>query len=173
MNKVGVIIASDSDLPVMSEALKTLEEFGVGYSLAISSAHRSPERTEKLVDKFYKDGVKVIIASAGLAAHLAGSIAARFPLAVIGVPLKGGALNGIDALYSTVQMPPGIPVATVAVDGARNAGILAIQILSISDKNLEKKIIAFKKELAAGVEKKGSKLEEVGYQSYLDELGKK
>ena len=120
MKKVMIIAASDSDLPVMEEAGKVLEEFGVGYEMTISSAHRSPERTKELVEKARRDGVKVIIAGAGLSAHLAGSLAAEFPLPVIGVPLQSGVLNGIDALLSTMQMPPGIPVATVAINGARN-----------------------------------------------------
>ena len=165
---VLIIAASDSDLPVVSEAAKALDEFDVAYDLTISSAHRSPERTVRLVEKAHRDGVKVIIAAAGLAAHLAGVVAAHFPLPVIGIPLKGGALSGMDALYATVQMPPGIPVATVAIDGARNAGILAVQILAISDKKLEKKLIEYKKSLSAGVEKKAKKLQELGLEKYLE-----
>lgn len=169
--KVLIISASDSDLPVMGEAGKVLEEFGVGYDMTISSAHRSPERTKELVEKAKREGIKVIIAGAGLAAHLAGSLAAEFPLPVIGVPLQGGVLNGIDALLSTMQMPPGIPVATVAINGARNAGILAVQILATSDKGLEEKLVGYKqslefslrsnskKKLAEGVEEKARKLE--------------
>lgn len=158
MKKVLLISASDSDLPVMREAAKVLDEFGVEYEMTISSAHRSPQRTVELVENAHKSGVKVIICGAGLAAHLAGVVAAHFPLPVIGIPLKGGALNGADALYATVQMPPGIPVATVGIDNAKNAGILAVQILAISDKNLEKKLIDYKKGLAAGVEAKAKKL---------------
>ena len=125
MNKpiVAVILGSDSDLPAMSDTLKTIEEFNIPYELTFSSAHRSPELTIENVDRFYKEGIKVIIAAAGLAAHLAGVIAAHFPLPVIGVPMKGGAVNGVDSLYSTVQMPPGIPVATVGIDGAKNAAL--------------------------------------------------
>lgn len=152
-------MGSDSDLPVMSEASKVLEEFGVGYDMTISSAHRSPERTEELVAKAKADGVKVIIAGAGMAAHLAGVIAARFPLPVIGVPLESGVLSGVDALLSTMQMPPGIPVATVAINGAKNAGILAVEILATSDKELERKLVEYKKKLALGVEEKAYKLE--------------
>lgn len=166
---VLVVAASDSDLLLVSETAKVLEEFGVGYDITISSAHRSPDRPVKLVEKAYKSGVKVIICGAGLAAHLAGVVAAHFPLPVIGIPLKSGALNGLDALYATVQMPPGIPVATVAIDGARNAGILAIQILATSDKILEKKLIAFKSDLAKAVDEKVKKLDKLGLQGYIDQ----
>ena len=169
MSKVLVISASDSDLPVMAESVKVLEEFGVDYDLTLSSAHRSPERTVKIVSDAYKNGTKVIIAGAGFAAHLAGVVAAHFPLPVIGVPLKGGALNGLDALYATVQMPAGIPVATVGVDNVRNAALLAIQILATSDKNLEKKMIEYKKSLAKGVEEKSDRLKEIGLEKYLSE----
>lgn len=169
MNKsVAVILGSDSDLPAMSETLKTLEEFNVLYELTFSSAHRSPELTIKNVEKYHKTGVKVIIAAAGLAAHLAGVIAAHFPLPVIGVPMKGGALSGVDSLYSTVQMPPGIPVATVGIDGAKNAALLAIQILATSDKKLEKKMIEYKKGLSDGVLKKSIKLKKIGWKNYLE-----
>ncbi len=168
MKKVLVLIiaASDSDLPVVSEAAKVLEEFGVGYALTISSAHRSPQRTVALIDKFKKNGAKVIIAGASLAAHLAGAVAAHFPLPVIGIPLKSGALAGVDALYATVQMPPGIPVATVGIDNAKNAGLLAVQILATADKKLENKLIAYKKSLAGGVEQKAARLTKVGWQNY-------
>ena len=166
---VSLIIASDSDLIIMQEAAKVLEEFNVGYEITISSAHRSPKKTVEYVEQAHQKGVKVIIAAASLAAHLAGAVAAHFPLPVIGVPLKSGALNGIDALYATVQMPPGIPVATVAVDGAKNAGILAVQILAVSDKKLEKKLIEYKENLAAGVEKKAQNLQKLGIDKYLKE----
>lgn len=158
MKQVLVISASDSDLDIMKEAGKVLDEFGVEYELTISSAHRSPERTTGLVKKFHKNGGKVIICGAGLAAHLAGVVASRFPLPVIGIPLKKGALNGIDALLSTMQMPPGVPVATVGIGNAKNAGILAVQILAISDKNLEEKLIEYKRGLAEGIEKKIAQL---------------
>lgn len=158
--KVLIIAASDSDLLVMGEAGKVLEEFGVGYEITISSAHRSPERTKELIEKAEAEGVKVIIAGAGLAAHLAGIVAAHFPLPVIGVPLESGAIKGVDALLSTMQMPPGIPVATVAINGARNGGILAVQILATSDKNLEEKLKEYKKKLAEEVGEKALRLEE-------------
>jgi|SRR3989338_6318489 len=164
---VAIFLGSDSDLLVMSETAKVLEEFNISYKITISSAHRSPELTIKNIENFQKQGVKVIIAAAGLAAHLAGVIAAHFPLPVIGVPLKGGALNGIDSLYSTVQMPPGIPVATVGIDNAKNAGLLAIQILATGDKKLEKKLMEYKKSLSDSVKKRAEKLEEVGWKEYL------
>ncbi len=147
MNKsVLILTGSDSDLPVMNEAGKVLEEFGVEYELIVSSAHRSPEKTKELVEKAKSEGVKVIICGAGMAAHLAGAVAARFPLPVIGVPLQFGVLNGLDALLSTMQMPSKVPVATVAINGAKNAGVLAVQILATSDKSLEKKLIEYKRE---------------------------
>ena len=158
MKKVLIIAGSDSDLPIMREAGKVLEEFGVSYEITISSAHRSPERTKELVEKAKRDEVKVIIAGAGLSAHMAGSLAAEFPLPVIGAPLHSGVLNGIDALLSTMQMPPGIPVATVAINGTKNAGILAVQILATSDRDLENKLVAYKKKLAQEVEEKANKL---------------
>ncbi len=166
--QVAIIVASDSDLPVMSEAAKILEEFGISYVLTISSAHRSPQLTVDYVKKVHKDGVKVIIAAASLAAHLAGAVAAHFPLPVIGVPLKAGALSGKDSLFATVQMPPGIPVATVAIDGAKNAGLLAVQILATANAELEQKLIAYKNTLATNVKKKSEKLEKIGYKKYLD-----
>lgn len=159
MKKVLIILGSDSDLPLIKEAAKVLEEFGVGYEMTISSAHRSPERTKELIEKAKTEGIKVIIAAAGMAAHLAGVVAALFPLPVIGIPVKTESLNGIDALLSTMQMPPGVPVATVAINGAKNAGLLAVQILATSDKSLENKIIEYKKRLAEGVEEKARKLE--------------
>lgn len=166
--QVAIIAASDSDLPVMGETAAILEEFKVSYEITISSAHRSPQRTVLYVAKAYKNGVKIIIAGASLAAHLAGVIAAHFPLPVIGIPLKGGALSGVDALYATVQMPPGIPVATVAINGAKNAGLLAVQILAVSDKSLEKKLIDYKKGLSKKVEEKAVQLSKKGWQSFLE-----
>ncbi len=162
MSKVLIISASDSDLPVMEEAVKVLNEFGVENRLTISSAHRSPERTVKLVEQFHQNHGKVIICGAGLAAHLAGVVAAHFPLPVIGIPLKNGPLVGVDALLATLQMPSGIPVATVGIDNAKNAGLLAIQILATSDKSLEEKLIEYKKKLAKNVEEKAAKLQTNG-----------
>ncbi len=159
MSKVLVISASDSSLPVVQEAAKILEEFGVEYELTISSAHRSPERTHQLIEDFQKQGGKVIICGAGLAAHLAGVVAAKFPLPVIGIPLGDGPLEGQDALLATVQMPPGIPVATVAINGAKNAGLLAVQILATSNPSLEAKLVEYKAGLAKSVVEKAEKLE--------------
>lgn len=158
MSKILIIAASDSDLPVMNEAVKVLEEFGVEYNLTIASAHRSPERTVELVEDFQTNGGKVVICGAGLAAHLAGVVSSHFPLPVIGIPLGNGPLNGIDALLSTMQMPPGIPVATVGIDNAKNAGILAVQILATYDKSLEEKLIEYKRKLAEKIEEKAAKL---------------
>lgn len=148
MKKVLIIAASNSDLPVMEEAGKILKEFEVEHEMVVSSAHRSPEKIVDLVKKAQSEGVKIIICGAGLAAHLAGAVAGRFPLPVIGVPLKSGTLEGLDALLSTMQMPPGVPVATVAINGARNGGILAVQILATSDKSLQEKLIDYKNKLA-------------------------
>lgn len=164
MKKILIISASDSDLPILADAGKVLEKFGVEYDITISSAHRSPDRTMKLVNAFYKDGGKVIICAAGLAAHLAGMVAAHFPLPVIGIPLRGQ-----DAMFSTLQMPPGVPVATVGVDNAKNAGLLAIQILATSDKDLEEKMIEYRKGLAEDIQKKAEKLEKLGLEKYLSE----
>ncbi len=161
MSKILIISASDSDLDIMKEAGEILEEFGVEYELTISSAHRSPDRTVKLVEEAYTNGVKVIICGAGLAAHLAGVVAAHFPLPVIGIPLKkagSGGLEGLDALLATMQMPPGIPVATVGINNVKNGGLLAVQILATSDKNLENKLADYKKKLAEGVEQKAEEL---------------
>lgn len=171
MSKVLVISASDSELETMNEAVKVLDEFGVENQLTIASAHRSPQRSIELVENFHKNGGKVIICGAGLAAHLAGVVAAHFPMPVIGIPLGGGPIKGMDALLATVQMPSGIPVATVGIDNAKNAGLLAVQILATSDSTLEQKMIEYKKGLANGVEKKAEKLDAVGVEGYLS--GKK
>ncbi len=169
MSKVLIISASDSNVETMNESAKVLQEFGVEYELTISSAHRSPERTLELVKKFYQEDGRVIICGAGLAAHLAGVVAAHFPLPVIGVPLKSGALKGLDALLATVQMPSGLPVATVGIDNAKNAGLLAVQILAVFDKDLEQKLVNYKKNLASGLEEKAEKLEELGVEKYLSD----
>ncbi|MGE5238865.1 MAG: 5-(carboxyamino)imidazole ribonucleotide mutase [Chloroflexota bacterium] len=128
---VGILMGSESDLPVMQKAAEVLEEMGVSFEMDISSAHRLPDKTAEYARTARERGMEVIIAGAGMAAHLAGAVAAHTTLPVIGVPLKSGALNGVDALYSTVQMPPGVPVATVGIDGAKNAAYLACSILSI------------------------------------------
>jgi phosphoribosylaminoimidazole carboxylase PurE protein len=158
--KVLIVMGSDSDLPAMEEAAKALSGFSIPFRLTIASAHRSPELVDELVAGAEKEGVQAIIAGAGAAAHLAGVIASKTVLPVIGVPLDSSPLKGFDALLSTVQMPPGVPVATMAVGkaGARNAGILAAQILARQDKKLEKLLREFKKGLALEVKKKARKL---------------
>ena len=165
---VGIVMGSDSDLEKMAEAAKVLEEFDVPFEITISSAHRSPERTLEWTEKIKAEGGKVIIAGAGRAAHLAGVIAAHTTLPVIGVPIDGGPLNGVDALYATVQMPPGIPVGTMAIGagGARNAGLFAVQILALQSPELEEKLLAYKAKLSDGVAEKAARLQEVGYQNY-------
>jgi 5-(carboxyamino)imidazole ribonucleotide mutase len=144
---VGIIMGSDSDLPIMQEAADLLETMGVLYELTIVSAHRTPERMVDYAKTAKKRGLKVIIAGAGGAAHLPGMVASLTALPVIGVPVKSRSLDGLDALYSIVQMPPGVPVATVAINGAKNAGILAAQILSTGDAALGEKVERYKKEL--------------------------
>ena len=157
---VGILMGSDSDLSVMEEASKVLEKFGIGHEVVVSSAHRSPERTRKYVVGASKRGIKILIAGAGAAAHLAGVVAAETTLPVIGVPIGSSALNGLDALLSTAQMPGGVSVAGMAIGkaGAKNAGVLAIQILALNDKNLHKKLLKFKKDQAKAVEQKSRKL---------------
>lgn len=150
-------MGSDSDLPVMEQAEEVLKEFGVPYELDVMSAHRTPDKVREWVSSARGRGIRVIIAGAGMSAHLAGVVAAHTTLPVIGVPLASGALNGVDALYSTVNMPPGVPVATVAVDGARNAGILAVQILAASDSSLASRLEEFKQQMAAKVEERSKK----------------
>lgn len=142
--KVLILMGSDSDLPVMEKAAEVLKEMDVDFEMDISSAHRLPDKTADLARNARQRGIEVIIAGAGMAAHLAGVIAAHTTLPVIGVPLKSGALNGVDALYSTVQMPPGIPVATVAIDGAKNAAYLACSILSIKYPEIADRLEAFR-----------------------------
>ena len=159
--RVLILMGSDSDLPVMERASKQLEEFNIPYFMTVSSAHRTPDRTVKLVREAERKGVEVIIAGAGAAAHLAGVIAAHTILPVIGVPIDSSPLKGIDALYSTVQMPPGIPVATMAVGsgGAKNAAIFSAQILAVKDKKIARALKAFKKKMAREVLKKAKKIE--------------
>ncbi|QSX08447.1 5-(carboxyamino)imidazole ribonucleotide mutase [Alkalibacter rhizosphaerae] len=148
---VGIIMGSDSDLPVMQEAANLLESFGVFYEMTIVSAHRTPDRMIEYAKTAKERGLKVIIAGAGGAAHLPGMIAAMTPLPVIGVPVKSRSMDGLDSLYSIVQMPPGVPVATVAINGAKNAGILAAQILSTCDNTLGENIEHYKQELESMV----------------------
>ncbi len=157
---VGIVLGSDSDLPVMEETVKILKDFGVPFELSVISAHRSPQRAADYAATAEERGLQVIIAGAGMAAHLPGALAAYTCLPVIGVPLKSGALNGIDALYAVVQMPPGVPVATVAVNGARNAALLAIQMLSLGDAGLRRKLQAYKEKTAVDVAVKSASLQE-------------
>ena len=159
--QVLILMGSDSDLPVMEEAAKVLTEFGVGYAMHVSSAHRSPRKTAALAAGAAGQGIKVIIAGAGMAAHLAGVVAAETVLPIIGVPIGGGALSGVDALYAMVQMPGGIPVATMTIGkaGAKNAGILAVQMLSIADPALLEKLAVYRQRMADEVEAKDSELQ--------------
>lgn len=159
---VSIVMGSDSDLEIMREAAKALEGFGIAYEMDITSAHRSPSRTSEYARQAAARGIKVIIAGAGGAAHLAGVIAAESTLPVIGVPIPSSSLQGLDSLLAIVQMPAGIPVATVAIGkaGATNAGILAVQMLALGDAGLAKKLVAHKEKLAKGVEEKSRKLRE-------------
>lgn len=167
MQKVLILMGSDSDLTVMKGAADALEECGISYEIRISSAHRTPERTAQIVKEAEAKGVKVIIAGAGLAAHLPGVVAAYTTLPVIGVPIQGGALSGVDALYAIVQMPKGIPVATVAVNGAYNAGLLAAEMLAIADHEVKERLVQLRRRMAEEVERKDRSLAELGIESYL------
>jgi phosphoribosylaminoimidazole carboxylase PurE protein len=157
---VAILMGSDSDLPTMQETGKMLDRFGIAYATRITSAHRSPRKTHELVVELDREGVQVFVVGAGLAAHLAGVVASFTAKPVIGVPMGGGSLQGLDALYSTVQMPGGVPVATMAIGkhGAKNAGVLAAQILALRDDGLKDKLMAFKDELERSVEEKDRKL---------------
>ena len=155
--QVLILMGSDSDLGVMAAALKCLKEFEVGYEVCVCSVHRSPEKALGLAAGARERGFRVIIGGAGGAAHLAGALAAKTTLPVIGVPIENGALHGIDALYSTVQMPPGVPVATVAVNGAQNAAILAVQMLALSDDRLAEAMASYKERLVEQVEAKDAR----------------
>lgn len=159
---VSILMGSDSDYEVMAEAAKALDQFGIPFEMTVSSAHRTPERTAGIVRTARERGIRVVIAGAGAAAHLAGVVAAETTLPVIAVPIDCTSLNGLDALLAMVQMPAGIPVATMAIGkaGARNAGILAAQILAVSDAGLARKLAEFKTEMAAGVEAKAKTLQQ-------------
>jgi phosphoribosylamine---glycine ligase len=160
MIDVLILMGSDSDAPVMQGALEILKEFGLSAEMTVASAHRSPQRVMRLVAEAPGRGVKVFIVGAGAAAHLAGVVAAHTTLPVIGVPIDSSALQGLDALLSTVQMPPGVPVATVSIGkpGATNAGVLAAQILGVADQAVAQKLVAYKKRLAEKVEAAAAKL---------------
>ncbi|NLM20716.1 MAG: 5-(carboxyamino)imidazole ribonucleotide mutase [Peptococcaceae bacterium] len=159
MASVGVIMGSDSDFSVMEDALKILIQFDLSYELKVSSAHRTLKRTIQWVEDFEQEGGQIIIAGAGMAAHLPGVIAGATTLPVIGVPIKSGALEGIDALYAIVQMPPGIPVATVGINGARNAALLAVQMLALKEDRLREALQTFRQEMAQQVEAKDNVLQ--------------
>ncbi len=165
MKKVAVIMGSDSDFPVVSGAIKTLKEYGVPVEVHVMSAHRTPAQAAKFSSNARANGFGVIIAAAGKAAHLAGVLAAHTTIPVIGIPVKSSTLDGLDALLATVQMPKGIPVATVAIDGADNAALLAVQILALSDDSLSEKLDNLKAEMEAGVVAKDKAI-----QSKVDEL---
>jgi 5-(carboxyamino)imidazole ribonucleotide mutase len=160
--QVSVVMGSDSDLPVMEETIKTLKSFGVPHEILIASAHRSPERTSTFAKGALQRGIKVVIVGAGAAAHLAGVIASQTLLPVIGIPIDGSPMGGLDALLSTVQMPGGIPVATMAIGkaGARNAALMAVRILSLTDEKLRRKLQAYVEDMAKDVEKKQTSLED-------------
>ncbi len=164
---VSIIMGSDSDLPTMKSAIAVCEDFNVPHEVAIISAHRTPERMVEYTQTAHKRGLKVIIAGAGGAAHLPGMVASLTPLPVIGVPVATRHLQGIDSLYSIVQMPRGIPVATVAIGNAQNAGLLAVQILGSHDPKLLEKVQQYRKNLKQKVEDKQSELKQLGYQDYL------
>lgn len=161
-------MGSDSDLNVMQNAAKVLEEFGVGFEIHTLSAHRTPEATVKAIAEWEKKGVKVIIAAAGGAAHLAGVCAGHFVGPVVGVPMMSKSLEGLDSLLSTAQMPPGVPVATVGIDAAKNAGLLAVQILGVESLALKKKYREYKQKLGQEVLVKDKKLQQLGYKKYLE-----
>jgi len=160
-------MGSDSDLPVMKEAAEILDELKIPYELTIVSAHRTPKRLYEYAESAIDKGISVLIAGAGGSAHLPGMVASITTLPVIGVPVKTKSLDGVDSLYSIVQMPPGIPVATVAINGAKNAGLLAASILSVSDKSIAGKLKAYKEELNKTVIDKAEKLEKIGHEAYL------
>ncbi|MDD4170091.1 MAG: 5-(carboxyamino)imidazole ribonucleotide mutase [Desulfotomaculaceae bacterium] len=164
---VGIVMGSDSDLYVMKDAAAVLDELGVAGEVVIASAHRVPDKTADYARTAVERGLKVIIAGAGGAAHLPGVIAAHTPLPVIGVPIKSEALNGVDALYAIVQMPAGVPVATVGINGAKNAGILAAQIIGATKPEVRLAITAFKEKLARQVNEKDARLAELGIDGYL------
>ena len=170
MARVGIVMGSDSDMPVMAQAAAVLEKLGVDFEMTIISAHREPDVFFQYAKSAEERGYKVIIAGAGKAAHLPGMCAALFPMPVIGIPMKTSDLGGVDSLYSIVQMPSGIPVATVAINGGANAGILAAKILAASDEALLKKVKDYAEALKNDVVKKADKLADLGYKEYLAQM---
>lgn len=170
---IGIIMGSDSDLQVMSDACRVLEELDIGFETAVISAHRTPHRLISYAEQAAGRGIQIVIAGAGGAAQLPGVTAALTDLPVIGVPIRSGSLEGFDALLSIVQMPRGIPVATVAINGARNAGLLAARILALSDDAVRARIAAYREAAAAAVEEKSRRLQAAGYRDYLNEMGRR
>lgn len=166
---VGIVMGSDSDLGVMAEATAVLEEFGVPYEISVASAHRAPALVHEYTSAAKGRGIKVMMAAAGGAAHLGGVVAAITTLPVIAVPIKAKTLDGLDSLLSMVQMPPGIPVATVGINAAKNAGLLAVQILATNDDGLAQKLADYKTKMASDINKKNEKLHSVGVKAYLDQ----
>lgn len=166
MATVSIVMGSDSDMPVMAKAADVLEEFGISYEMRIISAHREPDTFFEYAKTAEDRGVKVIIAGAGMAAHLPGMCAAIFPMPVIGIPMHTTSLGGKDSLYSIVQMPSGIPVATVAINGGQNAGLLAVKMLAVSDSSLLNKLKEYIKTMKEAVEKKDENLQKNGYKNY-------
>ena len=172
MARVGIVMGSDSDMPVMAQAAAVLEKLGVDFEMTIISAHREPDVFFEYAKSAEKRGCRVIIAGAGKAAHLPGMCAALFPMPVIGIPMKTSDLGGVDSLYSIVQMPSGITVATVAINGGTNAGILAAKILATSDEELLGRLKQYSEDLKNDVVKKAERLDEIGYKAYLDGMKK-
>lgn len=172
MAKAAIVMGSDSDMPVMAQAAEVLEKLGVDFEITVISAHREPDIFFEYAKTAEARGVKVIIAGAGKAAHLPGMCAALFPMPVIGIPMKTSDLGGVDSLYSIVQMPSGIPVATVAINGGTNAGILAAKILATSDEALLGRLKEYSENLKNDVVKKAEKLDQIGYKEYLAQMKK-
>ena len=170
MAKVGIVMGSDSDMPIMAKAAEILDKLGIDYEMTIISAHREPDIFFQWAKSAEERGIRVIIAGAGKAAHLPGMCAALFSMPVIGISMKTSDLGGVDSLYSIVQMPSGIPVATVAINGGANAGILAAKILAVSDEELLQKVKDYSEALKNDVVKKAEKLESVGYKEYLAQM---
>lgn len=167
MAQVGIVMGSDSDMPVMAKAADILEELGISYEMKIISAHREPDDFFEYAKSAEEKGFKVLIAGAGMAAHLPGMCAAIFPMPVIGIPMHTTSLGGRDSLYSIVQMPSGIPVATVAINGGMNAGLLAAKILATSDAALLERLKEYSAGMKEGVQKKDARLQQVGYREYM------
>lgn len=172
MAKVGIVMGSDSDMPVMAQAADFLEKMGIDFEMTVISAHREPDVFFNYAKSAEERGYKVIIAGAGKAAHLPGMCAALFTMPVIGIPMKTSDLGGVDSLYSIVQMPSGIPVATVAINGGKNAGILAAKILATSDPELLEKLKAYSEEMKNEVVAKADKLDQIGYKEYVAQMKK-